>query len=56
MMYSKKAQSILEYMIVLTTVVAAISYAARNHIAPAVEEIFNSAATTMESAASRLPR
>jgi len=39
-MMGKKAQSILEYVIILAAIVAAIIYGARTFIQPATQDIF----------------
>jgi ABC-type uncharacterized transport system permease subunit len=39
-MMGRKAQSILEYVIILAAIVAAIIYGARQYIQPAVEKVF----------------
>ena len=45
----KKAQSILEYVIILAAIVAAIIYGARTFIEPAVKQIFSDSAEVIET-------
>ena len=54
-MRKKKGQSILEYVIVLTVIVAAIAYAATQFIKPAVQDAINKTAQTINGAANQLP-
>ena len=54
-MNRRKGQSILEYVIVLTVIVAAIAVAAGSAIKPAVEKAMGSANTTISTAATNLP-
>lgn len=51
----KQGQSVLEYIIVLTAIVAIIIIAAMNLIKPAVERAMNDAATSITDATSNLP-
>jgi type II secretory pathway component PulF len=54
-MRRKKGQSILEYVIVLTVIVAAIAVAARTFIAPAITAAFNSSNKTITNATDKFP-
>jgi uncharacterized protein (UPF0333 family) len=54
-MRNKKGQSILEYVIVLTVVVAAIAWGATQFIRPAVEQGTTDAASSVNDATRRLP-
>ena len=54
-MRRKKGQSILEYVIVLTAIIAAIVVAAVTLIKPAVTKITNKSADTIGFAADQLP-
>lgn len=54
-MRKKRGQSILEYVIVLTVIVAAIAAAATSLIRPAVNRALGDAANTINGATSRLP-
>lgn len=51
----KKAQSVLEYVIVLTAIIAIIIVAATAVIRPAVNKVMEEAANTIGSASERLP-
>lgn len=53
-MRSKKGQSILEYVIVLTVIVAAIAYAATQFIKPAIKKGFENSQSTIETATGKL--
>jgi len=55
-MRRKKGQSILEYVIVLTAIVAAIAFAARSFIAPSVQTALDDSSQSIEGATSRLPK
>ena len=55
-MRRKKGQSILEYVIVLTVIVAAIALAAGALIRPAINRAMTDAANTINQATNRLPR
>lgn len=55
-MRRKKGQSILEYVIILTVIVAAIAVAAGTLIKPAVNKAVDDSAKTIESATRRLPK
>ena len=48
MLRIRKSQSILEYVIILTAVVAGIIFAANRFIRPATEDMISSAGITME--------
>lgn len=52
----RKGQSILEYVIVLTVIVAAIALAATTLIKPAVNSAMGGAAATINGIANRLPK
>ena len=47
-MKKRKGQSILEYVIILTAVVAAIIFAAHNVVTPAVDQMFEDAADVID--------
>lgn len=53
-MRNKKGQSILEYVIVLTVIIAAIALAAGSFIKPAVTNATSDAANAITNATSRL--
>lgn len=50
-----KGQSILEYVIILTAVIACIIWAATTFIKPAVEQGLTDATTAVGTAADKLP-
>ncbi|MFA5272195.1 MAG: hypothetical protein WC412_07680 [Candidatus Omnitrophota bacterium] len=52
-MVKRKAQSILEYVIVLSAIVAAVIAAARGPITNAVNNMFNDASTTITEKSSQ---
>lgn len=54
-MSKKKGQSILEYVIVLTVIVAGIAYAAAKFLKPAVEGGINNTAKSIAGSTVRLP-
>jgi hypothetical protein len=54
-MRNKRGQSILEYVIVLTVVVAAIAYGANQFVKKAVEDGVDDAAGAVDDATNRLP-
>lgn len=54
-MCRKRGQSILEYVIILTAVIACIIWAATQFIKPAVDKGLTDAATAVETAADKLP-
>ncbi|MCX5707813.1 MAG: hypothetical protein NTY14_02340 [Candidatus Omnitrophica bacterium] len=54
-MRNKRGQSILEYVIVLTVVVAAIAYGANQYLKPAVDTGVSDAASSVSDATGRLP-
>jgi uncharacterized protein (UPF0333 family) len=54
-MRNKKGQSILEYVIVLTVIVAAIAIAATQYIKPGVEKSFENVNSSIVNASGRLP-
>ena len=54
-MRRKRGQSVLEYVIVLTAIIAAIAFAARTFIAPKTELIMEKAGDAMETAADNFP-
>ncbi len=53
-MRCKKGQSILEYVIVLTVVVAAIAFAAKAFIDKGVKKALQDAGTTIETATGKI--
>ena len=55
MLKKHKAQSVLEYVIVLTAIVAVIIIAATSVIKPAVQQAMDDAAGTITSATGKLP-
>ncbi len=55
MFNKKKGQSILEYVIILTAVVACIIWAATQFIKPAVEKGLSDATTAVGTTADKLP-
>lgn len=56
MMFKRhKAQSVLEYVIVLTAIVAAVIIAATSFIKPAVNTALQDVANTITSATGKLP-
>jgi uncharacterized protein (UPF0333 family) len=55
MLKKKKGQSILEYVIVLTAVIACILWAAKTFIKDTVEQGLKDATTAVETAADNLP-
>jgi len=55
-MRRKKGQSILEYVIVLTVIVAAIAAAAGTAIKPAITNSYDNVNTTMTNATDLLPK
>lgn len=55
-MRRKKGQSILEYVIVLTAIVAAIAFAATRFIGPAASKALEDSSGSIEGATSRLPQ
>lgn len=52
----RKGQSILEYVIVLTVIVAAIALAATTLIKPSMNKAFNDIGATINAASNRLPK
>ena len=54
-MRKKNGQSILEYVIVLTVIVAAIAFAANKFIGPGVQTIMSNGQKSVEGATARLP-
>jgi len=52
----RKGQSVLEYVIVLTAIIAVIIAGATSFLRPAVENTMDSAGQTIEKAAARLPQ
>lgn len=54
-MCRKKGQSVLEYVIVLTVIVAAIALAATSLIKPAVNKALDDSAKSIKDATGRLP-
>jgi len=55
-MRNKKGQSILEYVIVLTVIVIAVTLAATTLIKPAVNKGLDDAAKTINKATGQLPQ
>ena len=55
-MRRRKGQSILEYVIVLTVIIAAIAWAAAQFIRPAVTQVMTDTGTALGAASGRLPR
>jgi len=55
-MCRRKGQSILEYVIVLTVIVAAIAVATTQLIKPAVNKALSDSSATIEGATGRLPK
>jgi uncharacterized protein (UPF0333 family) len=55
MKISKKGQSVLEYVIVLTAIIAIIVAAAATIIQPSVNQTLNKAASSISNALNRLP-
>ncbi|MFC1657767.1 hypothetical protein ACFL1D_00060 [Candidatus Omnitrophota bacterium] len=51
----KKGQSVLEYVIVLTAIIAAVVVAARTFLPTAVDTVFTESKGSIEGAAGRLP-
>ncbi|MFH0827142.1 MAG: hypothetical protein V1923_04590 [Candidatus Omnitrophota bacterium] len=56
MRMSKKGQSVLEYVIVLTAIIAVIVAGATTILRPAVQNTLNSSGQTITNAAARLPQ
>jgi len=54
-MRRRKGQSILEYVIVLTAIIAAIAFVAARMIAPAVQQTGKEMQGTIQGAATHLP-
>jgi Na+/H+-dicarboxylate symporter len=54
-MRNKRGQSILEYVIVLTVVVAAIAFGAARFLQPAVQQGTTDASASVNDATRRLP-
>jgi uncharacterized protein YpmB len=54
-MRCKKGQSILEYVIVLTVIVAAIALFASQALKPAINQALSSSAGSIKGAVARLP-
>ena len=54
-MGNKKGQSVLEYVIVVTAIIAVVILAARNVIGPAVQRSMAGAAGSIDNATARLP-
>ena len=54
-MFKRRGQSILEYIIVLTAIVAALVWAAAKLIGPAVDKGMTNARTAVENVANKLP-
>lgn len=54
-MRRKKGQSILEYVIVLTVIIAAIAYAARSFLSEGINAGFTNAGAAINFTSSKLP-
>ena len=54
-MSKKRGQSVLEYVIVLTVIVAGIAYGAAKFIRPAVETGVNNSASSIRASIIKLP-
>ena len=54
-MRRRKGQSILEYVIVLTVIIAAIAYAARSFLADGIQAGFSNAGTAINYSSNKLP-
>lgn len=54
-MSRRKGQSILEYVIVLTVIIAAIAYAAKSYLSAGIQQGFVSAGDVIENSAKKLP-
>lgn len=50
-----RGQSILEYVIVLTVIIAAIAYGATNYLKPGIEQSFQNINKTIVGASEKLP-
>ncbi|MCX5701726.1 MAG: hypothetical protein NTW64_01945 [Candidatus Omnitrophica bacterium] len=55
-MRNRKGQSILEYVIVLTVIVAAIALAAGTLIRPSLNKAMNDVGATINTATGKLPK
>ena len=55
MVKQRRGQSILEYVIILTVIVAAIAYAASKFIQPAVRTSLEDASNSITNATGKLP-
>jgi type II secretory pathway pseudopilin PulG len=55
-MRRKRGQSILEYVIVLTVIVAAIAYAATKFIGPTVSRALERSGGSIDKASDQLPK
>lgn len=56
MLRTRKGQSILEYVIILTAIIAVIIIAATSVIKPAVEKAMGDAANTIKTSTEKLPK
>jgi uncharacterized protein (UPF0333 family) len=54
-MRNKKGQSILEYVIVLTVIVAAVAIAATSYIKPGIQKSIENVNASIVNASGRLP-
>ncbi len=54
-MRRRKGQSILEYVIVLTVIIAAIAYAARTYLSGGIQAGFANAGRAINASSSKLP-
>jgi hypothetical protein len=53
-MRNKKGQSILEYIIVLTVIIAAITWAATTYIGPGIQKSFQNMNSSIVNASERI--
>jgi len=54
-MRKKRGQSILEYVIVITAIVAAVIFAAGSYIGPAIKTALNNTAQSIMNSTEKLP-
>ncbi len=54
-MRRRKGQSILEYVIVLTVIIAAIAYAAKMYLSPGIQAGFTNAGAAINASSRKLP-
>ena len=55
-MAARRGQATLEYVLVLTVIVAAIAAGANKYLAPAIEDMMSNIAECIKQASFRLPR